>query len=87
MDSDSKAKYRGLFQRNASSRLLVLEELQRLKEKMCQTPFPFCEVDCPWLTICLDITASECILSLLLSLSSEKTGDIDDEKLIRIQWN
>ena len=79
--------YKGSHHSNESSRLIVLEELHRLKEKLSSTPFPFCELDCPFLTICLDICTSECILSLLMSLNSETPRDLGDDRIIRVQWN
>lgn len=87
MDSDSKVKYRGLHHSNVSSRLKLLEELHRLKEKLSSTPFPFCELDCPFLTSCLDTCTSECILSLLMSLNTESPRDLGDDWMIRVQWN
>jgi hypothetical protein len=87
MGSDSKVKYRGLHHSNESTRLKVLEELHRLKEKRLSTPFPFCELNCPFLTICSDNCTSECILSHLISLNTESPIDLEDERLIRIQWD
>ena len=87
MGSDSKVEYRGINHENASCRAIVLEELHLLKEKLNTTPFPFCELDCPWLTICLDISSSECILSFLLKVNSENPRDIGGKRVIRIQWN
>ncbi|MCK4849386.1 MAG: hypothetical protein KAT16_10185 [Candidatus Heimdallarchaeota archaeon] len=87
MGSDSKVEYRGINNSHGSSRAIVLEELHRLKEKLNSTPFPFCELTCPWLTICLDISTSECILSLLLNVNSENPKELGEEGFIRIQWN
>ena len=87
MGSDSKVEYKGIHHNNGSSRVLVLEELHRLKEKLSSTPFPFCELDCPWLSICFKISTSECILSLLLDVKTENYKEIGEESTNRIQWN
>ena len=87
MDSDSEVKYRGKQHINESSKLRVLEELHQLKEKLFATPFPYCELDCPWLNVCIDIDTSECILSLLLNLNTENYRDLGDSVAFRIQWN
>jgi hypothetical protein len=87
MGSDSKVEYRGIDHNNGYCRAIVLEELHRLKEKLNATPFPFCELDCPWLTFCLEKFASDCVLSLLMSLNSENPREIDDEGFIRIKWD
>ena len=87
MDSDSKVKNRGIQHSNESSRLIVLEELHRLKENLTSTPFPYCELDCPWLTVCLEIHTSECIISLLLSLNAENYRESEDNRILRVQWN
>ncbi|MHA2215635.1 MAG: hypothetical protein ACXADW_12190 [Candidatus Hodarchaeales archaeon] len=79
--------YKGSHLNNVSSRLKVLEELHRLKEKLSSTPFPFCELDCPFLTVCLDSCTSECILSQLISLNTESPRDLEDERMTRVQWN
>ncbi len=87
MDSDSKVEYRGINHSNVSCRAIVLDELHRLREKLNSTPFPFCELDCPWLTICLVISTSECILSLLLGVNTENSRVMGEKRIIRIQWN
>ena len=87
MGSYSKVEYRGINNSHGSIRAIVLEELHRLKEKLNTTPFPFCELNCPWLTICLDNSTSECILSLLLNVNSENPKELGEEGRIRIQWN
>ena len=87
MGSDSKVEYKGIHHSNGSSRVLVLEELHRLKEKLSSTPFPFCELDCPWLSICSEISTSECILSLLFDVKTENYKEIGEKNTNRIQWN
>ena len=87
MGSDSKVEYRGIHQNNGSSRAIVLEELHRLKEKLVATPFPFCELDCPWLAICLDISTSECILSILLKVNTENHRETGEHGTIQVNWN
>ena len=66
MGSDSKVEYKGIHHTNVSSRVIVLEELHRLKEKLSSTPFPFCELDCPWLCLCRIIIPPGCILNDLI---------------------
>jgi len=87
MGSDSKVEYKGIRLSNRSSRALFLRELNHLKEKLCLTPFPFCELDCPWLTICLEISTSECILSLLWDVNNEYYEEIEEERINRIHWS
>ncbi|MHA1975166.1 MAG: hypothetical protein ACTSW1_19425 [Candidatus Hodarchaeales archaeon] len=48
-------------------RELLLEELHKAKLRLNETPQPYCELDCPWLSFCLKIGAKDCILSELIS--------------------
>jgi len=34
-----------------TTRFLLLRELQKAKERLNSTPHPYCEPDCPWLTL------------------------------------
>jgi len=86
MGSDSKVEYKGIHHSNGSSRAIFLRELHHLKEKLASTPFPFCELDCPWLTICLEISTSECILSLLWDMNNEYSEEIAEGNINQIQW-
>ena len=87
MGSDSKLKYNEGFQYKVSSRAMVLRELHQLKEKMQMPPFPFCELDCPWLRFCCKNPVSECILSLLISINSENAGLFGNVLANHISWN
>ncbi len=87
MGSDSKVETRGIDHSKVSSRAIVLRELHNLKEKLNSTPFPFCELDCTWLSICLKNNVSECILSILISAGNEIIEENQEEMISRVQWN
>jgi len=47
---------------------LFLEELVKLKERLKNTPHPFCELDCPWIKYCRHYLHLGCILSDMIEI-------------------
>ncbi|UCG90759.1 MAG: hypothetical protein JSU57_03230 [Candidatus Heimdallarchaeota archaeon] len=70
MGSDSFSLYSKNTSTESSTRSILLEELQKVKEKLIATPHPYCEIDCPWLSLCRSITSPGCILNDSIDPSS-----------------
>lgn len=66
MGSDSFHHFSRITLRVVSARSLLIEELQKAKERLSITPHPYCEPDCPWLSLCRRSSPPGCILSDLI---------------------
>jgi len=53
--------------KGVSIRSLLREELQKAKKRINRTPHPYCEIDCPWLSLCRKRSPPGCILSDLIN--------------------
>ena len=69
MDSDSIFPQTKKHKSGISTRMQLLFELQKAKERIISTPQPYCELDCPWLVFCRKFQLSGCILSDLIDSS------------------
>lgn len=69
MDSDSIFLPTKKHKSGISTRMQLLFELQKAKERIISTPQPYCELDCPWLVFCRKFQLSGCILSDLIDSS------------------
>ncbi len=70
MGSDSFTLYSKKISNDPSTRSILLEELRKVKEKLNTTPHPYCEIDCPWLSLCRSFSSLRCILNDLIDPSS-----------------
>ena len=50
-----------------STRSLLEEELQKAKGRLKTIPHPYCEIDCPWLSLCRKTSPPGCIFSDLIN--------------------
>lgn len=57
-------------------RRLLISELQKAKIRLSQTPHPFCELDCAWLTFCRRVSPPGCILSELIDPNLWESNEI-----------
>jgi hypothetical protein len=67
MGSDSFQHFSRAKSKGISTRSLLVEELQKAKERLITTPHPYCESDCPWISLCRKISPPGCILSDLIN--------------------
>ena len=86
MSVTSKTDYGKITSSNSSIRTLLLEELHKASLRLEITPFPFCELDCPWLPMCKKIKASECVSAFLIEATSSYHSDCGDESEKHISW-
>jgi hypothetical protein len=70
-----------------STRNLLLKELHLASKRLLRTPFPFCESDCPWISICRKIKATECISAFLLEINASKKGCTAINPDVHISWH
>lgn len=66
MGSDSFHQFYRTISKGISIRSLLLEELQKAKQRLNKTPHPYCEPDCPWKLLCRKISPPGCIFSDLI---------------------
>ncbi|MFX0184313.1 MAG: hypothetical protein ACFE95_14615 [Candidatus Hodarchaeota archaeon] len=55
MDTNSINLFSQSKLRGVTTRFLLLRELQKAKERLNSTPYPYCELDCPWLILCREL--------------------------------
>jgi hypothetical protein len=87
MGVTSKTEYGKITTSGKSIRTLLREELHKASIRLEMTPFPFCELDCPWLPVCRKIRTSECISAFLIEATSSYQGDYGDESDFQISWH
>lgn len=66
MGSDAFLLYSKTTSKGVSTRSLLLEELQKVKIKLITNPHPYCEPECPWLSLCRRISPPGCIFNDLI---------------------
>jgi len=72
---------------NYSTRQLLLKELQLASKRLLTTLFPFCELDCPWISICRKIKATQCISAFLLEIDNTDKLNYGLYPDVHIHWS
>ena len=87
MNYDSKLKLEGVKKSRSSTHSLLSEELKKLRRKLNVIPFPFCELECTWIPICIKIQASECLLSSLRAMNQVQPTSESEIVFIKSSWH
>jgi hypothetical protein len=87
MSPDSSSYYRDFSSSGASIKNLLLFELEKAKKRFKETPHPYCELDCPWLSFCQQIERKYspigCILNDLIDSRLWVTLNLKNDKNIK----
>ncbi len=73
MHSDFNLDSGGINELHSTTRKLLTDELRQLRKRMKIIPFPFCELECPWLPICRIKQPLECVISVIREANQEYT--------------
>ena len=68
MESDSTNYFLSDNIKPSVLKQLFLEEMTKVKMRLKNPPYPFCELDCPWINFCRQNLHLGCILSVMIEL-------------------
>ncbi len=87
MHTDLKLDFRETARPQSTTHSLLLSELKRLRKKLKIIPFPFCELDCTWISICTENQPQECILSMFHFVNQELSTQGSRYDSARYVWD
>jgi hypothetical protein len=86
MNSDLKLDFKRVKKSHSSAHSILTEELKKLRIKLKLIPFPFCELECAWISICTKIQPLECIISSLREINQELLDSDTNNEIIQYSW-
>ena len=86
MNSDLKLDFERAKKSYSSTHSILTEELKKLRIKLMLIPFPFCELECAWISVCTKIQPSECIISSLREVNQELQVSETKHHYIQYFW-
>ena len=86
MNPDLKLEFDRVKRSPSSTHRILTEELKRLRRKLEIIPFPFCELDCAWISFCIKIQPVECIISSLRVANQELIKSEVQDVLVQYSW-
>ena len=87
MNSDFKLDLERVGKSHSSTHSFLMEELKRIRKKLEIIPFPFCELDCSWITVCTKIQTVECIINYLREANKDLTDFSASNEQVQYNWH
>lgn len=87
MNSDFKLDFGRVGKPHISTNSLLMEELKRIRKKLEIILFPFCELDCSWISVCTKIQTVECIINYLRKASKDLTNLSASNEQVQYNWH
>ena len=87
MNSAFKLDFGRVGKSHSLTHRLLMEELNRITKKLEIMPFPFCELDCAWITVCTKIQPVECIINFLREANKDLTDLCAFDEQVQCSWH